>query len=53
MRRETAADRKHGLEYVLLLLTEALDILDASTVKPEAAAHIEMALSEIRRTKSE
>jgi hypothetical protein len=50
MVREAAADRKRGLEQVLLLLTEALDLLDGCAAPPQAAAHIEMALAEIRRS---
>jgi hypothetical protein len=38
-----------GVEQIYLLLTEALDLLDASNVSKHASAHVAMALEELRR----
>jgi hypothetical protein len=50
---EQPASRQRSLELAFRLCAEALDVLDATGVSPEIAAHLDLAIQEIRRALAE
>lgn len=53
MADENSADwQAKALRRAAMLVTEAMDLLDAHGGMPEAAAHLDLALASLRRTMS-